>query len=79
MRFSLKDLFAPSRGEQYLEQYVLREFGRGRGLDEILEDAYVRNRSTPEERRRLLDRPEVVAALGDHALAEMRHSLSETA
>jgi hypothetical protein len=78
MRFSLKDLFAPSRGEQYLEQYVLREFGRGRGFDEILEDAYVRNRSTPEERRRLLDRPEVVAALGDHALAEMRLSLSET-
>jgi hypothetical protein len=78
MRFSLKDLFAPSRREQYLEHYVLREYERGRSFDEILEDAYVRNRSTPEERRRLLDRPELVAALGDHALAELRVSLSET-
>jgi hypothetical protein len=78
MRFSLNDLFAPSRREQYLEHYVLREYERGRAFDEILEDAYVRNRSTPEERRRLLDRPELVAALGDHALAELRVSLSET-
>ena len=78
MRFSLKDLFAPSRSEQYLEQYVLREYERGRALDEILEDAYVRNRSTPAERRRLLDRPELVAAIGDHALAELRLALSET-
>ena len=78
MRFSLKDLFAPSRRSQYLEQYVLREYERGRPFEEILDDPYVRNRSTSEERARLLDRPEVVAAIGDQALAEMRLSLSET-
>lgn len=78
MRFSLKDLFAPSRRSQYLEQYVLREYERGRPFEEILDDPYVRNRSTAEERARLLDRPEVVAAIGDQALAEMRLALSET-
>jgi hypothetical protein len=41
-------------------------------------DPYVRNRSTPEERRRLLERPDVVAAIGDQALAELRLGL-ETA
>ena len=78
MRFSLKDLFAPTRRSQYLEQYVLREYERGRPFEEILDDPYVRNRSTAEERARLLDRPEVVAAIGDQALAEMRLALSET-
>jgi hypothetical protein len=43
---------------------VLREHARGRRLDEILEDPYIRNRTTTGERARLLDRPEVVAALG---------------
>jgi len=78
VRFSLKDLFAPTRRSQYLEQYVLREYERGRPFEEILDDPYVRNRSTAEERARLLDRPEVVAAIGDQALAEMRLALSET-
>jgi hypothetical protein len=65
-------LFARRRSEQYLEQYVLREHRRGRPLAEILEDAYVRNRSTPAERARLLERPEVVAALGEEALRELK-------
>lgn len=78
MRLSLKDLFAPSRRTQYLEQYVLREHEGGRALAEILEDPYVRNRSNAEERARLLERPELVAALGDRALEELRLALSET-
>jgi hypothetical protein len=82
MRFSFRRrnpfgfLFATSRQEQYLERYVLREHERGRSFAEILEDAYVRNRSTPAERARLLDRPAVVAAIGKHALAEMKRTLA---
>ena len=57
-------LFAPSKREQYLARYVLGEHGRGRSFDDVFEDAYVRNRSTPEERARLLERPEIVAAIG---------------
>jgi hypothetical protein len=56
--------FVRSRREQYLERYVLREHARGGRLDEILEDPYIRNRTTDTQRARLLDRPEIVAALG---------------
>jgi hypothetical protein len=45
-------------------QYVIREHDRGRPLSEILEDKYVVNRLSPEQRKRLLDRPEVVQAVG---------------
>ena len=51
---------------------MLREHARGRPLAEILDDTYVRNRSTPDERARLLERPEVVAAVGDNVLEELR-------
>ena len=69
-------LFATTKREQYLERYVLREHKRGRVFAEILQDAYVRNRSTPEERARLLERPGVAAAIGEHAVAELRLTLS---
>jgi hypothetical protein len=65
-------LFGSSRREQTLSRYVLREHARGRPLAEVLDDPYVRNWSTPAERARLLDVPEVVAALGDDALDELR-------
>jgi hypothetical protein len=68
-------LFGSSRNEDFLAQYVIREHARGRPLAEILEDNYVRNRSTPEQRARLLDRPEVVGALGENALEELRRAV----
>lgn len=53
-----------SSSEDRIAQYVIREHERGRPLDEILDDPYVKNRTTPQERARLLDRPEVIRALG---------------
>ena len=53
-----------SSQEERLAAYVVREHGRGRSLEEILEDPYVVNRTTPPQRARLLDRPEVVRAIG---------------
>jgi hypothetical protein len=77
---SLKDSLASvfsflqtrSQGEERLAQYVIREHKRGRPLAEILEDSYVTNRSTPEQVKRLLDRPEVVHAVGNDLIAEAR-------
>ena len=69
-------LFTRSRREDYLARYVLREYARGRSLQEVLGDPYVRNRSTPEERARLLERPEVVAAIGEHAVADLKVALA---
>ena len=57
-------LFARSSTEDRVASYVIREHERGRRLDEILEDPYVRNRTTESERARLLERPEVIEALG---------------
>jgi hypothetical protein len=54
-----------SRNETRMVEYVIREHRRGRPLHEILEDHYVTNRFSPEQVKRLLDRPEVVHALGD--------------
>jgi hypothetical protein len=67
-------LFGSSRREEALARYVVREHARRRPLAEILEDPYIRNRSTPEERTRLLDRPEVVAAFGESSPEEPRKS-----
>ena len=79
-RFKARNLFsllgARSKNEQYLAQYVVREFGRGRPLRSILDDTYVRNRTTPEERARLLERPEIVAAIGERAVADLKLSVT---
>jgi hypothetical protein len=65
----LKDIFSSlfqrSTGEERVAQYVIREHDRGRPLSEILEDRYVVNRlQSPQQRARLLDRPEIIQAVG---------------
>ena len=54
-----------SRGDQ-LAAYVIREHGEGRTIEDILDDPYIRNRATETERRQLLERPEVIRAIGEH-------------
>jgi hypothetical protein len=75
VRFFKWNLFGASRRESALARYVLREHEQGRSLADIMDDPYVRNWSTPDERARLLERPEVVAALGGNALAELRQAV----
>jgi hypothetical protein len=65
-------LFTRSSKEERLAAYLVREHERGRSLAEILEDPYIRNRATPQERARLLDRPEVIHALGEVTVAPER-------
>jgi hypothetical protein len=67
-------LFAKSSLEERLAAYVIREHDRGRELDEILEDRYLVNRTTPSQRQRLLDRPEVIRAIGDDAISAAKTS-----
>ena len=55
--------------------YIIREHDRGRRLDEIVEDPYVRNRVTQAELARLLSRPEVIEALGHATVAEAKERL----
>jgi hypothetical protein len=62
-------LFARPQKEQLIAEYLVREHHRGRSLDDILEDPYVTNRCTPEQVRRVLERPEVIHAIGDDIVA----------
>ena len=68
-------LFAGSSKEQRIAAYLIREHDRGRRLDEIVEDPYVRNRVTEAELARLLARPEVIEALGHATVAETQGRL----
>jgi hypothetical protein len=63
-----------SQIEERLAQYVIREHKSGRPLDEILQDAYVKNRVTPEQVERLLDRPDLIHAVGNDIISQARQS-----
>lgn len=65
-------LFARSSAEERVAQYVIREHERGRDLKDILEDRYVQNRLAKDQVMRLLDRPEVVRALGETTVQSAR-------
>jgi hypothetical protein len=65
-------LFQRSSAEERVAAYVIREHDRGRDLSEILEDRYVQNRLTPDQRARLLDRPEVIKAIGKDTIQSAR-------
>jgi hypothetical protein len=67
-------LFARSSNEERVAAYVIREHERGRSLNEILDDPYVKNRTSPLERDRLLDRPEVIRALGRDVVQAVREA-----
>jgi hypothetical protein len=69
-------LFARSRRDQFLAQYVIREVRRGRALSDVVEDPYVVNRSTSDERARLLEQPDLVEAVGTHAIADLRATVA---
>jgi hypothetical protein len=64
LRSPFSFLFTSSTAEDRVASYVIREHERGRRLDEILEDPYVRNRCSERQRARILERPEVIEALG---------------
>ena len=77
---ALKDMFSflfqRSAGEERVAQYVIREHDRGRPLAEILEDKYVVNRlPAPDQRARLLDRPEIINAVGGDMVEAARATL----
>jgi hypothetical protein len=69
-------LFARSSKDERIAAYVIREHDRGRRLDEIIDDPYIRNRATPRELARVLERPEVIEALGHATVAEAQGRLT---
>ena len=78
LRSPFSFLFAGTSTEERVAAYVIREHGRGRGLGEILEDRYVQNRLSPRQRLRMLDRPELIQAIGDETVEDTRRDLEAT-
>ena len=68
-------LSSRTQTEERVAQYVIREHHRGRPLHDILEDHYVTNRLTTEQIKRLLDRPDLLQALGEGPVSETKSTL----
>jgi hypothetical protein len=71
-------LFTTKGAEERVAGYVIREHARGRDLDDILDDPYVVNRLSPPEIARVLERPEVIKAIGDDTAAAHRAALDSS-
>lgn len=69
IRAPLSFLFPRSRREEVCAEHLIREHHRGRALEDILKDAYITNRLSPEQAKRLLDRPDILHAFGDDLAA----------
>jgi hypothetical protein len=71
-------LFASKSGEERVAVYIVREHKRGRTLSDILDDPFVRNRCSDREIGRILERPDVIHALGDDIVAEHVQTLEKS-
>ena len=76
LRTPFSFLFARTSAEEHVAGYLMREHGRGRPVEEILQDPYVRNRLTPEQQSRMLGRPELIHALSEQDLQAARRYLA---
>ncbi len=65
----------PISKDEALGGYIIREHKLGRSVEEIMDDPYLKNRTSDEQRLRLLERPEVIRAIGENTAAEARDSL----
>ena len=71
-------LFAKTSKEERIAAYIIREHDRGKTIDDILDDPYIRNRMTGQEVGRVLERPDVLRAIGDDMVEAGRAALAQT-
>lgn len=64
-----------SKNEERMAQYLIREHRLGRSLAEIVEDHYVTNRFSHEQIARVLEREDVIRAVGEDTAAEAKTKL----
>lgn len=68
---------SPQRREEEAAQHVLDEVHADRHLHDVLQDSYVTERTEADGQQRILDHPEVTAAIGADIIADMRRMLDE--
>ena len=71
-------LFAKTSKEERIAAYIIREHDRGKAIDDILDDPYIRNRMTGQEVGRVLERPDVLRAIGNDMAEAGRAALAQT-
>ena len=71
------DFSGGQAAEDALVRYVVREVELGRTLAEVFEDPYVTNRATATDRMRLMERREVIDAVGEDVLESLRTQLAD--
>jgi hypothetical protein len=65
------------RGEDAVARYVIGETAKGRQLGDVLADSYVANRLDTAGIGHLLDRSDVIDAVGGDAVSALRARLGE--
>jgi len=68
-------LFARTAMEERVAEYLIREHHRGRTVDEILQDRFVVNRTSPQQLARVLERTDVIHAVSTDDLDAARRYL----
>jgi hypothetical protein len=63
--------FGTTSRDDALARHVITEFRRGASLATVLDAPYVRNRTDAVARQRLLDRSDVVEAIGAEVIAQL--------
>jgi hypothetical protein len=77
-RNPLAFLFERTSQEDRLAAYIIREHDRGRSLEDILNDRYILNRTSPQQLRRLLENPDLVRALGNDTIESVRTTMTSS-
>jgi hypothetical protein len=66
-------LFPGSQKEDLAAEHIIREHHRGRSLEDILQDAYIKNQVNDERIiARVLEREDVIHAIGEDTIAAFR-------
>jgi hypothetical protein len=66
------------RAEDAVARYVIAETAAGRKLSEVLDDSFVENRLGSAGIHALLDRKDVIDAVGGDAVADLRAQLGRS-
>jgi hypothetical protein len=74
---TLKNYLSPkSRKEELVAEHIIREHHKGRALKEILDDSYVTNHLSEDQIGRVLERQDVIHAVGEDTIAALKTPLA---
>jgi len=77
MKFDLSEFFRrPDANEDWLARYLVTQARRGRRIADVLQDPVVLRRADAGTRARVLDRSDVIEALAENAVAQVRDEIA---